>query len=188
MGHDDDYDYDRLHDDNYEVEDAASFDTPKDKVCFILFHLPPTFFFFFFSSSFCLFVVWGWLQFLGVWLVTMCLGATTLMPFNVIITAVDFFSSLYGNSFSFIINFSINLPVIFVMMLLLKFGDRFSLRMRIIWPLFGDCIVLTLIPIIAICFPVSVSYPLVIIASMFCGLTKKKKKKKTSTPLSLFWG
>lgn len=111
---------------------------------------------------------------------TMCLGATTLMPFNVIITAVDFFSSLYGNSFSFIINFSINLPVIFVMMLLLKFGDRFSLRMRIIWPLFGDCIVLTLIPIIAICFPVSVSYPLVIIASMFAGWTQKKV---TSTPL-----
>jgi hypothetical protein len=103
------------------------------------------------------------------WLIIFMLGISVLLPFNALITAVDYFGYVFGDSFSFIITFSCNLPIIFVMLALMKWGGNLGFDSRIVISLIVYCICLFLIPLFSATINSSVAYPLVILTTIVIG-------------------
>ena len=97
------------------------------------------------------------------------LGISVLLPFNALITAVDYFGYVFGDSFSFIITFSCNFPIIFVMLALMKWGGNLGFDSRIVISLIVYCICLFLIPLFSATINPSVAYPLVILTTIVIG-------------------
>eukprot|EP01095_Lingulamoeba_sp_RSL-Kostka_P000736 TRINITY_DN1101_c1_g1_i1.p1 TRINITY_DN1101_c1_g1~~TRINITY_DN1101_c1_g1_i1.p1 ORF type:complete len:464 (+),score=136.19 TRINITY_DN1101_c1_g1_i1:106-1497(+) len=108
-----------------------------------------------------------------VFLIIVCIGMAVLLPFNALITAIDYFGSCdkYGPSFNFIITFAFNLPIVLIQLALMKWGDKFTFDLKLISSLTVYVIGLIFCPFISAIPGISntVSYILIIIATMIMG-------------------
>jgi equilibrative nucleoside transporter len=84
------------------------------------------------------------------WIIFAVLGVGMLFPWNCFLTASDYFNHVFpGAHFEFVMAVVYNYPSIFMLLLSVKFGERFSLSSRIYVALAIDLVVLILVPVIA---------------------------------------
>jgi equilibrative nucleoside transporter 1/2/3 len=83
------------------------------------------------------------------WLIFCLLGVGLLFPWNALLTAADYFATLYPNfAFSFALSLAFNWPSVIMLLLTIRFGRNFSFTSRVVVGFTIDVLVQVMVPLI----------------------------------------